>query len=243
MDCCTILIKIKDFMPKLSKIPFNNYICIFTNNDFEGRISLMQYEYQHINHEIRDINSDINYKIKLFDIISKKIIGISEHCIKYSIINKLNLGTSINFINQIRLLPHTQNTSKFSSKLNYCNKINLTISTEIIKFNKTPINYISKENSDFLKLNLNSSLNKNKYNKYNKFADIKINKNDLNKSEKAKDASFNKLNEEDKNNINLNMHNITVQNYYTINSSTPVNIKKFKNNKIYTKKYLKDYLV
>ena len=240
MDCCTILIKIKDFMPKLSKIPFNNYICIFTNNDFEGRISLMQYEYQHINHEIRDINSDINYKIKLFDIISKKIIGISEHCIKYSIINKLNLGTSINFINQIRLLPHTQNTSKFSSKLNYCNKINLTISTEIIKFNKTPINYISKENSDFLKLNLNSSLNKNKYNKYNKFADIKINKNDLNnKSEKAQDASYNKSNEEDKNNINLNMHNITVQNYYTITSSTPVNIKKFKNNKIYTKKYLK----
>lgn len=239
MNCCTILIKIKDFMPKLSKIPFNNYICIFTNNDFEGRISLMQYEYQHINHEIRDINSDINYKIKLFDIISKKIIGISEHCIKYNIINELNLGTSINFINQIRILPYTKNTSKISSKLNCCNKINLTISTEIIKFNKTPINYISKENSDFLKLNLNSSLNKNKY---NKFANINIKKNEtknLNMSEKREDASFNKLNEEDKNNINLNMHNITVQNYYTINSSTPVNIKSFKNNKIYTKKYLK----
>ena len=246
MNCCTVLIKIKDFMPKLSKIPFNNYICVFTNNDFEGRISLMQYEYQHINHEIKDIKSDIIYKIKLIDLISQKIIGISEHYIKYNIINKLDLGTSINFINQITILPYIKNTQKISSKLNYYNKINLTISTEIIKFNKTPINYISTENSDFLKLNLKfdpnktkTLENKEKYKNINNTNIKRINTN-FNVNEKGKrDISLNKYNEDDKNNINLNMHNITVKNYYTINSATPLNIKAFKNNKIYTKKYFK----
>ena len=244
MNCCTILIKIKDFMPKLSKIPFNNYICIFTNDDFEGRISLMQYEYQHINHEIKDIKSDINYKIKLIDLISQKIIGISEHYIKYNIINKLDLGTSVNFINQIRILPYVKNNQKISSKLNYCNKINLTISTEIIKFNKTPINYISKENSDFIKLNLKFKPNnkilvkKEKCNNINNSNIKRINTN-FNNEKRKRDISLNKYNEDDKNNINLNMHNITVQNYYTINSATPLNLKSFNKNKIYTKKYLK----
>ena len=272
MNCCTILIKIKDFLPKLSKIPYDNYICIFTHDEFEGRISLMQYKYQHINHEIIDIKSDINYKIKVVDVISNKIIGISEHCINYDIINKLDLGTSINFINQIRVLPGQKPRQKISSNLNAYNKLNLTISTEIIKFNKTPINYISNENSEFLKLNLKLYPNKNKK-KYininlaktdNSYKNIKINriKSSINKINKKEDnSSINEdvkdinsfsyrkgkdnlstsgiFNEEDKNNINLNMHNITVKNYYTINPSTAINLKSVKNNQIYTKKYLK----
>ena len=250
MNCCTILLKIKDFIPKLSKIPYENFICIFTNEDFEGRISLMQYEYQHINHEIKDIKSDIIYKIKVIDIISKKIIGISEHCIKYNIINNLDTGTSINFISQIRILPNQKNKQKISSNLNTNNKLNLTISTEIIKFNKTPINYIIKENSEFLKLNLklHSNFNNNKKinaikaedNNYNtikiKRINTNINKNkyNLNINEDIKNN-----NEEDKNNINLNMHNITVQNYYTINSTPSLNVNSVKSNKIYIKKYFR----
>ena len=248
MNCCSILIKIKDFLPKLSKIPYQNYICIFTHEEFEGRISLMQYEYQHINHEIKDIKSDIIYKIKLMDIITKKYIGISEHCIKYDIINNLYTGTSINIINQIRLISNQSNKINISS--NSYNKLNLTISTEIIKYNKTPINYIIKDNSEFLKLNLR--LRKNNFSKKNiNVKSIKTeenkNKNNLSINEGIKDVSnisYKKnegelFNEKDKNNINLNMHNITVKNYYTINSSPPLNIKSVKDNKIYIKKYLK----
>ena len=251
MNCCSVIIKIKDFLPKLSKIPYENYICIFTNNEFEGRISLMQYEYQHINHEIKDIKSDIIYKIKVIDLISKKIIGISEHCLKFDIINNLNIGTSINIINQIRILSTQTNKPKISSNLNsYNNNLTLTISTEIIKFNKTPINYIIKENSEFLKLNLKfhpnnisrkkpsiNSLKLEDSNNYNTKNNLSVNEGNINDiyNKKKKDL----FNEEDKNNINLNMHNITVQNYYTINSSPPLNLNSVKNNKIYIKKNFK----
>ena len=271
MNCCTVLIKIKDFIPKLSKESYDNYICIFNNNEFEGRISLMQYEYQHINHEIKDIKSDIIYKIKVIDLISKEIIGISEHCIKYEVINNLDIGTSINFINQIRVSPKRKNNQKISSNFIYYSKLNLTISTEIIKFNKNPVNYISKENSEFLKLNLklhsginnrfthlnrdninnnyyynkkiNSSINNKKINSSinNKGINSRLN-NEMNNMSLIKDKnniSSGLINEDDKNNINLNMHNITVQNYYTINSSPPLNINSVQNKKIYTKKYFK----
>ena len=262
MNCCTVLIKIKDFLPKLSKESYDNYICIFNNDEFEGRISLMQYEYQHINHEIKDINSDVIYKIKVIDLISKEIIGISEYCIKFEVINNLDIGTSINFINQIRVSPKRKNNQKISSNFIYCNKLNLTISTEIIKFNKNPVNYISKENSEFLKLNLKlhsginnrftqlnrDNINNNYY--YNKKINSSINNkginsrlnNEMNNMSLIKEKnniSSGLINEDDKNNINLNMHNITVQNYYTINSSPPLNINSVKNKKIYTKKYFK----
>ena len=262
MNCCTILIKIKDFIPKLSKVPYENFICIFTNDGFEGRISLMQYEYQNINHEIKDIKSDIIYKIKVLDIISKKMIGISEHCIKYDIINKLDIGTSINFINQIRIVPNHKNKQKIICNINHYSKLNLTISTEIIKFNKTPINYIIKENSEFLKLNLNlppkfnnrkkisiKSEDKNYYNDKIRKLNTTMNKNNnkinLSLHDEKKEISNighkrtkgELFEEEDKNNINLNMHNITVQNYYTINSSTPLNVNSVKSKKIYIKKY------
>ena len=256
------MIKIKDSIPKLSKEYYDNYICIFNNNEFEGRISLMQYEYQHINHEIKDINSDVIYKIKVIDLISKEIIGISEYCIKFEVINNLDIGTSINFINQIRVSPKRKNNQKISSNFIYCNKLNLTISTEIIKFNKNPVNYISKENSEFLKLNLKlhsginnrftqlnrDNINNNYY--YNKKINSSINNkginsrlnNEMNNMSLIKEKnniSSGLINEDDKNNINLNMHNITVQNYYTINSSPPLNINSVKNKKIYTKKYFK----
>ena len=262
MNCCTILIKIKDFIPKLSKIPYENFICIFTNDVFEGRISLLQYEYQHVNHEIKDIKSDIIYKIKVIDILSKKIIGISEHCIKYDIINKLDIGTSINFINQIRFVPNQKNKEKISRDTNYYNKLSLTISTEIIKFNRTPINYILKENSEFLKLNLKlpnklnnkknisiKSEDKNYYNDKMRKINTTMNKskNKINFSLNEEKKDMNKIchkrtkgdlfEENDKNKINLNMHNITVQNYYTINSAAPLNINSVKNKKIYIKKY------
>ena len=262
MNCCTILIKIKDFIPKLPKIPYENFICIFTNDNFEGRISLMQNKYQYINHQIENIKSDLFYKITIIDIISNKIIGTSDHSIKYDIINNIDIGKSINFINQISIVPPRKIRQKISSNLNtYNNKFSLIISTEIIKFNKTPVNYIFKENSEFLKLNLNLSPNfpnkkiinitpikKEDDNNINYILRKKVNTNLNFKKNNIKEIynitynnSKNDLNKgKNKNNINLNMHNITVQNYYTINSSSSaLNLNSLKNNTIYIKKKFK----
>ena len=300
MSCFTVLIKIKDYYSKIGKISFDNFICIFTNNQFEGRISLMQYEYQYINHEMKNIISDINYKINVIDFTSKKLVGSCDYKISYNKINNLNIGTSINFIDKIKLsINH-----KSEQDLLY-----LTISSEIIKYNKNPselnINQIKSLNSEHKNINKNNmliynhnklNLNKNtikqmtnRNNRKNPFEYIKIkkintnikNENNLNsindsntnyisssrsykrfKKSKKNNNDRNDLEiiykreytspilftEDDKKNINLNMHNICVQNYYAITSSPPqVDInplvkKKISNStkkkNIYTKKNL-----
>ena len=314
MNCFTVLIKIKDFFPKFEKIPFDNYLCIFTNNEFEGRISLMQYEYQYIKHEIMDINSDIKYKITVTDCNSKKLIGICDYCISYDKINNLNIGTSINFINHLKLfLSQKTKNDLFGNYYNWnSNDIYLTISTEIIKFNKISNNVckinnlklenknnkkniyicdINKVSKNKKKTNIKQLINKNA--RKNPFEYIKIKKinTNTNKNDNIKGANINNINninntnntnntniinrtsnnskknnnklemiykgeyaspiiftENDKKNINLNMHNICVQNYYTITSATSpvsvntivkkddINDKYLDKNKIYTKK-------
>ena len=305
MNYFTVLIKIKDFFPKFEAIPFDNYLCIFTNNEFEGRISLTQYKYQYIKHEIKDINTDIKYKILVTDFISKKQIGVSDYVISYNKINRLNIGTSINFITHLKVVLNQKiKTDLFGSNYfnTYKNDIYLTISTEIIKYNKynngTNTNLFCKLNikknlyiNDTIKTSKDKDKNKNNIKQINNRNSIKnqleyikikkvdnnnknerinrnINEKKLNnnnniisKSSKHK-KNNNKLEmiykgeysspliitENDKKNINLNMHNICVQNYYTITSSlSPLNgntiIKKEKTNenyldknKIYTKK-------
>ena len=274
MNCYSILIKIKDFFPKKGNIPFDNFICIFSNDFFEGRISLMQYEYQYINQEIKDINSDINYKINVIDFISKKLIGTCDYTISYNKIKNLNIGTSINFINQLKLLINEKSKNDLFDNYHILNDIYLTISTKIIKFNKN-YNDINNSSTSISSINYNNKSNVdknniiiNKNNKKTPFENIKIKKNNVNnknnlnyetknnknnfinigglkkyKKNKNKKNIINKrqyasplfLTEEDKKNINLNMHNICVQNYYTITSTSPININAIKKGESYDK--------
>ena len=291
MNYFTVLIKIKDFFPKFEAIPFDNYLCIFTNNEFEGRISLTQYKYQYIKHEIKDINTDIKYKILVTDFISKKQIGVSDYVISYNKINRLNIGTSINFINHLKIVLNQKiKTDLFGSNYfnTYKNDIYLTISTEIIKYNKfnngtntklfsklnikknlyindtiktskdkdnnknnikqinnrnsikNPLEYIKIKKVDNNNKNerINRNINEKKLNNNNimisKSSKHKKNNNKLEMIYKGEYSSPLIITENDKKNINLNMHNICVQNYYTITSSlSPVNgntiIKKRKN--------------
>ena len=304
MNCFTVLIKIKNFYPKIGKIPFDNFICIFSNGHFEGRISLMQYEYQYINQEIKDINSDISYKINVVDYISKKLIATCVYTIPYNNIKNINIGNSINFINQEKLLINQKIKKDLFDNSSFSKNIYLIISTEIIKFNKNNIkkspksinsinlvnynkkNNIIKNNNMYIYNPIKFNKDKNNFNqiikkviKKNRFEYIKIkkiktnnkNKNNSNyenkinindfiniRSNKKYNKNKNKLEtnykreyappilltEEDKKNINLNMHNICVQNYYTITSPSPIDINTIKKrdtydkNKIYEKKDL-----
>ena len=159
MNCLTILIKIKEYSYKKGEIPFNNFICVLKNNEFEGRISLTQYKYQFINHEIRDINSDINYKINLIDFITNKLIGSCEYYISYNKIKNLSIGSSVNFSNKVTLLINY----KSQKDLLY-----LTLSSEIIKYNKIPftINRNSENKNNINNINTNNIIiyNHNKLN-------------------------------------------------------------------------------
>ena len=41
MTTCNIIIKIKDYFPKIDTIPYDNFICLFTNGEIEGQIPLI----------------------------------------------------------------------------------------------------------------------------------------------------------------------------------------------------------
>ena len=293
MNCFSVLIKVKDFLPKINKIPFDNFICIFTHEEFEGRISLMQHEYQYINHEIKDINSDIKYKITMIDCVTKKLIGTCYYFIPHNKIKNLNIGNSINFTSIIKVLISQKTKKQFLE--NTKDNIFLTISTEIIKFNKFSCDLNSSTQNKFENKNISSKINKYyqesnsedknsikhphiKNIKKNPFEYIKIKKvnsnklmadineesqNLMNNSKSNRDYRRNKnelemlykryasplLSGDSKKNINLNMHNICVQNYYTITSPPEIknenelmvkdNNFEFNENKIYSKKSLK----
>ena len=67
MITCKITIKIKDYFPKIDTIPYENYICLFTCGDYEGQIPFLPDDSKIIQHQIKNITSDIKYKVHILD--------------------------------------------------------------------------------------------------------------------------------------------------------------------------------
>ena len=78
MLTCQIIIKIKDYFPKTETIPFEDYICLFTYNDYEGQIPFLPDESKTIQHQIKNVTSDINYKVHILDYNDMSLIGMCE---------------------------------------------------------------------------------------------------------------------------------------------------------------------
>ena len=89
MFTCKITIKIKDYYPKNENIPYENYICVFTCGEFEGRIPFLPDDSKIIQHQIKNITSDIKYKVLVLDYNDMSLIGMCEMGISYQIINQI----------------------------------------------------------------------------------------------------------------------------------------------------------
>ena len=90
MITCRITIKIKDYFPKTDTIPYENYICIFSYSDYEDQIPFLPDESKIIQHQIKNITSDIKYKIHILDFNDMSLIGMCEMTISYKIINQIS---------------------------------------------------------------------------------------------------------------------------------------------------------
>ncbi len=64
---CIITIKIIDFLPKVNSIPYENYKCIFFNDDFTENIYLNKSSNKIFIQETPKINSDIKYTIHILE--------------------------------------------------------------------------------------------------------------------------------------------------------------------------------
>ncbi len=85
-----IIIEINDYESRNYKfISFNDLICIFILDNYEGSINIGQCKFQKIKHRVYNVKSNLKYMLKIFNLKIMCIIGISELIIPYSnIINK-----------------------------------------------------------------------------------------------------------------------------------------------------------
>ena len=87
MLTCRLTIKIKDYFPKTDTIPYSNYICLFTCGEYQGQIPFLPDETKYLQHLIKNISSDIKYKVLILDFNDMTLIGMCEMTIAYKILN------------------------------------------------------------------------------------------------------------------------------------------------------------
>ena len=95
MSNCNITLEIIGFEPKnLESISFNDLNCIFKLDNFEGKINIGQYNTQKINHIVKNVKNDLKYMIRVINLKTKSLIGLTEIIIPFSLIKSTNVSCS-----------------------------------------------------------------------------------------------------------------------------------------------------
>ena len=147
MSTCTIIIKIKDYFPKIDSIPYQNFICLFTSGENEGQIPLISGENEGYQHQIKNILSDIKYKVHVLDYNDMSLIGMCEMTISYSIINQINPPNGFIQEQQKKLLMDLNTKRKLFGTVTNMGDIYLNIYSEI---------YLSEKNNNISMISQNS---------------------------------------------------------------------------------------
>ena len=101
---CEIKIKIKDFFPKLKKIPYVNYDCVISYNDYKLTIPLKSIEKNFFKNEVEKINSDLTYNIELINRENNYSISSSSFVIPYIRLTQVIKMKIIKYEQQIKFM-------------------------------------------------------------------------------------------------------------------------------------------
>ena len=137
MLTCQIIIKIKDYFPKTETIPFEDYICLFTYNDYEGQIPFLPDESKTIQHQIKNVTSDINYKVHILDYNDMSLIGMCEMTVLYDILTQLTPPNGFIQEQQKKLLIDLKTKRKLFNTVINTGDIFLNIYAEIYLISKS----------------------------------------------------------------------------------------------------------
>ena len=146
MTTCTIIIKIKDYFPKIDTIPYQNYICLFTNGENEGQVPLISQENDSYTHQVKNIVSDIKYKVHVLDYNDMSLIGMCEMVISYNILSQITPPNGFIQEQQKKLLMDLKTKRKLFGTILNMGDIYLNIYSEIYLSEKNNIN-TSAQNS------------------------------------------------------------------------------------------------
>ena len=184
MITCKILIKIKDYYPKIDSIPYENYICLFTCGEYEGQIPFLPDDSQIIQHQIKNINSDIKYKVHILDYNDMSLIGMCEMTISYQIINQISPPNGFIQEQQKKLLIDLKTKRKLFGTIVNIGDIYLNIFAEVFLVSRSSL---EQKSANKIKKNLYANTPQC-YIKYN----FQLNKSDYSpKSSKNKSSLIN----------------------------------------------------
>ena len=128
---CIITIKIIDFLPKVNSIPYENYKCIFFNDDFTENIYLNKSSNKIFIQETPKINSDIKYTIHILESKSNSLIGISELIIPLIELKKSKPPCTIKKEQKIKIIIDINTKRKLFKTLINSTDMFFLIKTEI----------------------------------------------------------------------------------------------------------------
>ena len=258
MLSCRLTIKIKDYFPKTDTIPYSNYICLFSCGEYQGQIPFIPDESKFLQHQIKNISSDIKYKVLILDFNDMTLIGMCEMSIAYKVLNRIIPQNGFIQEQQKKLLIDTKTKRKLFGTVINSGDIFLNIYTEVFliskNFNEQKIKN-SKSKKNHLMVNTpkcyikyNFALNKSdfspKSSKNNKSTMVNSNSEkqtlNLSKQEKDKENRTNKnsysntikyqKDNEKKNLRNYSNYNIINNNINFFNKKSEVEIYNNKKN-------------
>ena len=258
MLSCRLTIKIKDYFPKIASIPYTNYICLFTCGEYQGQIPFLPDETKFLQHQLKNISTDIKYKVLILDFNDMTLIGMCEMNIAYKVLSRILPQNGFIQEQQKKLIIDTKTKRKLFGTVINSGDIYLNIYTEVFliskNFNDQKIkNSKLKKNHPMINtpkcyIKYNFALNKSdfspKSSKNNKSTMVNSNseKQTLNLSKQDKDKenktnkysnnnSINYKKENEKKNLgNYSNYNIINNNINFFNKKTEDDIYNNKNN-------------
>ena len=258
MLSCRLTIKIKDYFPKVNSIPYTNYICLFTCGEYQGQIPFLPDETKFLQHQLKNISTDIKYKVLILDFNDMTLIGMCEMNIAYKVLSRILPQNGFIQEQQKKLIIDTKTKRKLFGTVINSGDIYLNIYTEVFliskNFNDQKIkNSKLKKNHPMINtpkcyIKYNFALNKSdfspKSSKNNKSTMVNSNSEkqtlNLSKQEKDKENKINKYNnnnsinykkEAEKKNLgNYSNYNIINNNINFFNKKSEVDIYNNKKN-------------
>ena len=218
MLSCRLTIKIKDYFPKTDSIPYSNYICLFSCGEYQGQIPFIPDESKYLQHQIKNISSDIKYKVLILDFNDMTLIGMCEMSIAFKVLNRIIPQNGFIQEQQKKLLIDTKTKRKLFGTVINSGDIYLNIYTEVFliskNFNDQKIkNAKSKKNHPIVNtpkcyIKYNFALNKSDFSpKSSKNNKIKM----VNSNSEKQTLNLSKQEKDKENRTNKNSNNNTVR--------------------------------
>ena len=156
----SIKITIKDYFPKEEYIPYENFVCLFNNNNFNAKINLNNLSNQnYIIHKFETNNANIIYNLHMLDSFKNSLIGIYQLIINFDKIKNLNINDTLTQEETAKLIIDSKTKRKIFDNITNMGDIYLLLTTEI--------KILDKKMSGNENLDNNKSISKNRLNSVN----------------------------------------------------------------------------